>query len=140
MNPRQPTEDEKQALVAYVANLKYKQPTEDEKKEAELEAKGWLENAAVSVFDNYITDSPGYAGKLLLVVWPASPAATETYIWRDGHIVQVPIDTKERQFNHEELQAIEEAFHDALKDQPDDKLYQSIQHKADLLAYGEEAA
>src|SRR6266699_1639661 len=136
MNPRKPTKEEKQALVAYVANQKYDQPTEEDMEEAKMEAEGWLESAAVVVFDNYITDSPGYAGKLLVVVWPASPTMTETYIWRDGHIVQVPIETKKRQFNHEELQAIEEWFNDAVKDNPEDKLYPSIHQKADMLAYG----
>jgi hypothetical protein len=141
MNPRKPTAEEKQELVAYVANQQSDQPSGEELKEAKMEAEGWLEHAAVSVFDNYSTDSPGYTGKLLVVVWPASPTLTETYIWRDGHIVNIPIEEAEkRQFNPEQLQAIEEWFNDAVKDYPEDKLYQSIHRKAAMLVYGEDAA
>src|SRR6266567_7768141 len=102
MNPRKPTQQEKQELVNYVAKQQHDLPTEADLAEAREEAEGWLENAAVSVFDHYITDSPGYAGKVLVVVWPASPSVTETYIWRDGHIANVPIEiseTNEEQFN-----------------------------------------
>ena len=139
MSPRKLTEEEKRELVDYVAKRMYLHPTEKDIAEAREVAEEWLEGSAAAVFDHYITESPGYAGKLLVVVWPAGPSITETYIWRDGQIVNVPIETnvrEEEQFNHEELQAIEETFHDALKDAPEDKLYQSIHEKAEKLAYG----
>src|SRR6266568_6819610 len=116
MNPRKPTEEEKRELAEYVAKQKYEHPTETDIAEAIEEAEGWLESAAVAVYDHYITDSPGYAGKLLVVVWPAAPTLTETYIWRDGRITEVSIETKKRQFNHEELQAIEEWSNDLIKE------------------------
>jgi hypothetical protein len=59
-----------------------------------------------ALFDDYVTSSPGYAGKVLVVVWPAGASITETYIWRDGHIDKVPIETnepKEGRFTHEEV-------------------------------------
>lgn len=91
MNPRKPTQQEKQELIEHVAKRAYNQPTEAEIVEAREEVEGWLESAAVSVFDSYITDSPGYAGKILIVVWSADPSMTETYIWHDGQIANVPI-------------------------------------------------
>lgn len=51
--------------------------------------------AKVAVFDNYITDSPGYAGKLLMVVWPGSPSMFDVYIWTDGKMVLVEKDGKD---------------------------------------------
>lgn len=43
---------------------------------------GWIQGAAIAVFDNYITDGPGYAGKLMVVVWPGSPDEVSAYTWR----------------------------------------------------------
>ncbi len=164
MNPRKPTQEEKQELLESVIAEKYlKTPTEEERQDDA----GMIENAAISVFDHYITDGPGYAGKIMVVVWSGDPSFTETYIWdreyengkvnipvRDTrtpdegnyttklHKIEIEVSNKTdtRLFTHEELQAIEEAFHDALKDDPDDKLYQSIHRKADILLYGEKAA
>ena len=103
MNPRKPTQEETRELAEYVAKQEYEHPTEADIVEAKEEAEGWLENAAVAVYDHYITDSPGYAGKVMVVVWPAGPSVTETYIWRDGQITEVPIDTQKWQFDDEEL-------------------------------------
>lgn len=41
------------------------------------------------VFDDYITDGPGYAGKVMLVVWPAYPNMFDCYIWEQGKIKQL---------------------------------------------------
>jgi hypothetical protein len=42
--------------------------------------------AYIAVFDHYITDSPGYAGKLMSVVWDGSPSIYDVYVWVDGKI------------------------------------------------------
>lgn len=52
-------------------------------------------SASVAVFDHYITDSPGYAGKLMMVVWPGGPDMCDVYIWRDGKMVLVEKDWKD---------------------------------------------
>jgi hypothetical protein len=42
--------------------------------------------AYIAVFDNYITGSPGYAGKVMVVVWDGSPAQYETYTWEGRNL------------------------------------------------------
>lgn len=38
-----------------------------------------IEGAAISVIDDYMTDSPGYCGKVMIVVWPGGPELTAVY-------------------------------------------------------------
>ena len=38
------------------------------------------------VFDDYITDCPGYRGKVLMVVYPAYPNMFDCFIWEQGKI------------------------------------------------------
>jgi hypothetical protein len=42
---------------------------------------GWIENAWLAVWDHYITDGPGYAGKVLAVVWAGAPSFVQSYTW-----------------------------------------------------------
>ena len=77
MNPRIPTEAEKNELVAYLMATDYANP-EDERENVV----GYVENAAIAVFDTYTTSSPGYSGKVMVVVYDGAPEQTETYIWQ----------------------------------------------------------
>ena len=72
MELREPNEKEKQELAQYVS--------EDFGTELEEQA-GFVENASIAVFDSYITDGPGYAGKVMMVVWPASPGIFDVFTW-----------------------------------------------------------
>ena len=76
MNSRIPTREEKIELVEYILKHDYKN---DENERVNIE--GFVESAAIAVFDNYITSSPGYSGKLMVVVYDGSPEMTETYTW-----------------------------------------------------------
>ena len=76
MKPRIPTREEKIELVEYLLKHDYKND-ENER----LNIAGFVESAAIAVFDNYITSSPGYSGKLMVVVYQGSPEMTETYTW-----------------------------------------------------------
>jgi hypothetical protein len=76
MKPRIPTKEEKIGLVEYI--LKY-DLRNDENERAIIE--GFVESAAIAVFDNYTTGSPGYSGKLMVVVYDGAPEMTETYTW-----------------------------------------------------------
>jgi hypothetical protein len=76
MNPRIPTKEEKIELVEYLLKHDLKN---DENERVNIE--GFVESAAIAVFDNYITSSPGYSGKLMVVVYDGSPEMTETYTW-----------------------------------------------------------
>src|SRR6266436_7784502 len=95
MNPRKPTEKEKKELVTCVLFNDYGSSVSEEDKET---VEGHVEDAGIAVFDTYITDSPGYAGKVMVVVWPGDPAFTETYIWDriyENGKVNIPIrDTR----------------------------------------------
>jgi hypothetical protein len=76
MNPRIPTKEEKIELVEYLLKHDLKN---DENERVNIE--GFVESAAIVVFDNYITSSPGYSGKLMVVVYDGAPEMTETYTW-----------------------------------------------------------
>jgi hypothetical protein len=76
MNPRIPTKEEKIELVEFILKHDYKND-ENER----LNIAGFVEGAAIAVFDNYITSSPGYSGKLMVVVYEGAPEMTETYSW-----------------------------------------------------------
>ena len=76
MNSRIPTKEEKIELVEYLLKHDLKN---DENERANIE--GFVESAAIAVFDNYITSSPGYSGRLMVVVYEGSPDMTETYTW-----------------------------------------------------------
>ena len=74
MQPRKPTEAEKKELIDYLVEIGQIEPPEPDED---------LFNGSIyaAVFDNYITDSPGYSGKVMVVVWSGAPEFTETYIW-----------------------------------------------------------
>jgi len=76
MNSRVPTKEEKIELVEYILKYDYKN---DESERMNVE--GFVESAAIAVFDHYITSSPGYSGKLMVVVYEGAPEMTETYTW-----------------------------------------------------------
>jgi hypothetical protein len=45
----------------------------------------------IAVFDHYITDCPGYAGRMMMVVWPGSPSMYEVFTWNaEGQIRKQP--------------------------------------------------
>jgi len=74
MEPRKPTKEEKKELIDFILKHDLKN---DENERANIE--GFVESAAIAVFDNYTTSSPGYSGKLMVVVYDGSPEMTETY-------------------------------------------------------------
>ena len=79
MNPRKPIKGEKKELVTYILYDEFGKSSVSREDKENVE--GLVEQAAIAVFDDYITDSPGYAGKVMVVVWSGDPAYTDTYIW-----------------------------------------------------------
>lgn len=47
----------------------------------------WSNSAWIAVFDDYITDCPGYAGKVIVVVWGAGPDTVSLFIEGKGTLV-----------------------------------------------------
>ena len=43
-----------------------------------------VNGACVAVFDDYATDCPGYAGKILLVAWCGMPSQVDSFVWING--------------------------------------------------------
>jgi hypothetical protein len=76
MQPRFPTKEEKIELIEFLLRHDL-QNDENERQNIE----GFVESAAIAVFDNYITSSPGYSGKLMVIVYQGAPEMTETYTW-----------------------------------------------------------
>lgn len=90
MNLRKPTEEEKAQLIQYLFEQEnIVKPTEEDK----VDKAGLIDNSAIAVFDDYTTDSPGYQGKVMAVIWPGSPGLTETFIWHEGKIEHCPNET-----------------------------------------------
>ena len=56
------------------------------------DAQRFVEDAAIAVFDHYATDGPGYAGKIMSVVWAGSPSMASVYTWQKGELVEVELD------------------------------------------------
>ena len=54
------------------------------------EARDTVSGAYIAVFDNYMTDCPGYTGRIMSVIWGA-PDLCEVYLWRNGQLVRVDI-------------------------------------------------
>lgn len=84
---RVPTDEEKKELALYIAERDYIKHTSEELKYLEES----IDNQSIAVFNDYITDGPGYAGKLMVVVWGGAPEFTETFVWTKNKIDQVTI-------------------------------------------------
>lgn len=52
-------------------------------------ARDALSGSHIGVIDNYITDGPGWFGKLAVVVWSGSPELVDTYGWNEGGGMQL---------------------------------------------------
>ena len=76
MKPRVPTREEINELIQFLLQYDYRN---DEAERQDIE--GFVESASIAVFDNYITSSPGYSGRLMVVVYGGGPEMTETYTW-----------------------------------------------------------
>ena len=89
MEPRKPTKQEIEELLAYLHETFILNTCEDvENMREELTEKGYI-----AVFDNYSTDYPGYEGKLLVIIATYDVGGTsEFYIWKDGKIQRVYAD------------------------------------------------
>ena len=57
--------------------------------ESPQDAKEWLKRGWFAAFDYYITDSPGYTGRVIVAIWPAAPEAIESFIYRAGKLEKV---------------------------------------------------
>lgn len=55
-------------------------------------AEGLASSAMVAVCDDYISDCPGYAGKVISVIWSGGPSIFNVFIVEDGKLQEVEPD------------------------------------------------
>ena len=46
----------------------------------------WVDGACIAVFPHYMTELPGYVGKVLVILYGGAPENVETYVWSGGQI------------------------------------------------------
>jgi len=80
-SPRDATPLERKHLVAYLTDLMNGQD--------EAEAIAEAQEARICVFDHYVSDSPGYRGPVMVVVYSGGPNVHECYIWDNGQLKRV---------------------------------------------------
>lgn len=73
--PRLPTEAEKLALFDFIAAEMGGQVEDRESID------GLIAQASIAVFDHYISDGPGYAGSVMVIVWSGGPECHEVFTW-----------------------------------------------------------
>ncbi len=77
-NPRGPTHGELDQLKTWI---------ESNWKSFDFSAfPEWHSILYIAVFDRYMTDGPGYVGKLMYVINAGSPSWCDIFVWRDDRI------------------------------------------------------
>ncbi|MCZ7545113.1 MAG: hypothetical protein M5R40_17025 [Anaerolineae bacterium] len=85
---RKPKKEEREQLVEITARQ-----ISDAPNAGDLEtARNLVAGAYIAVFADYATDSPGYYGKAMAVVWSGDPSFYEVYVWRNGKIERLDQD------------------------------------------------
>ena len=75
---RSPNADERRQLAGWLRNQGHEEDTATE----------LVETACVAVFDDYASDGPGYAGKLMTVVWGGGPSFFDVFIWEGEWMIR----------------------------------------------------
>ena len=85
---RPPTPDEYQALAELYSDAF----------DGVLETRSALLNCAISVFPRYCEDSPGYHGRVFVIVWPAGPQSISVATVNKSHRLE-RVDGKRIQYH-----------------------------------------
>ncbi len=80
--PRKPTEEEITSIGEYLGHAE---------RVERAEHRNLIKRAYIAVFDRYMPDSPGYTGKVILIVWPG-----------DVSIYQLLTENKDGVLEHED--------------------------------------
>jgi len=87
--PRLPNKEEIEELVHYVAESMGGFEANNNLEQAQ----GFVEQAYIAVFDNYVTDCVGYAGKVMGVIWASAPNMYEVFTFsKEGNLEKVNQD------------------------------------------------
>lgn len=82
--PRRPTEPELAAIAVCISGGMGGRTREEAEEE--------LRDQRVAVFDSYITDGPGYTGRVALVLWAGSPGLVQSFGFRDDVAVEFEME------------------------------------------------
>lgn len=77
LKPRKATKEELKELKAVELKCMTSNPDIYDK----VTIADFVSTAAIAVFDDYISDGPGYAGKVMVVVWSGGPYINSVYTW-----------------------------------------------------------
>lgn len=92
--PRLPTSQEKDEVWHYLCREYAFEAQADFSTEGG-QIKAMLEDAAIAVFDHFMSDCPGFCGKLMVVIWPGGPSMREVFGWetiRNGDTVSYQLN------------------------------------------------
>lgn len=91
--PRKPTEGEFTSILEYLGHTE---------KLERAEHRQLLKRAYIAVFDRYMPDSPGYTGKVIIIVWPGDVSLYELLtVTKDGLFLHEDQDLGLRKYNFE---------------------------------------
>ena len=99
MQPRKPNKQERKELFEYyVSTTQYAANEFEDFNES-------MDTLPFVVFDEYRTEYPGYAGKVLILVptYDLYPQIVEVYIWHKGKIVRIENEEGTRRIFRENL-------------------------------------
>lgn len=88
---REPTPEELGQLLNWHLERQYGENhklTYDEIEDERLS----IRNASICVFPNYITDGPGYSGRVMVVVWSGDPTFVEAFVWYQDKLIKLSIE------------------------------------------------
>ena len=88
--PRNPTSEELNDLLQWQIKNKYSGSPSMEEIEDD---RALLQRSWIGVFDDYASDCPGCAGRVMFVVWPAGPSTFHVFTWdENGSLRANPCD------------------------------------------------
>ncbi len=80
--PRPPCNNELEQLWKWLKN-------EGHVEAYHLQKSHLLDTLWITVFDTYITDGPGYAGRLMYLIWGGTPECCDVFVWHGKELVHV---------------------------------------------------
>lgn len=80
--PRSPSNAELEQLWKWLKN-------EGHAESYGLQKSHLLDTLWITVFDKYITDGPGYSGRVMYLIWGGSPECCDVFVWHDKELIHV---------------------------------------------------
>ena len=85
-NPRKPTSEEYQSLAKAMNLQSFGHEEDSEESDTLL----YISGLCIAIFDNYVTDCPGWCGKIAIIVYGGDPSFYHLYRYVNGPTKQNP--------------------------------------------------